>query len=146
MENRLKQLEAREDINRLLMDYGRFLDRRDFESFSKLFAEENGEWIGGMGRAKSRSAIRELMEEKIGSNAGESSASNFHLFMNERIDVDGDSARAISKWIFMIRGEEDRPHPFLLGHYEDLLVREKGDWKFLKRVVYSDIPKDDPEP
>jgi len=25
-----------------------------------------------------------------------------------------------------------------------LLVREHGRWKFLKRVVYGDIPADDP--
>lgn len=146
MENRLRQIEDRDEIRRLLMDYGRFLDQRDFASFSQLFAEEAGEWIGGMGKARGRQAIREFMDEKIGRNTGEPDASNFHLFMNDSIAVNGDRASALSKWVFVIQNQQGQPQPFYLGHYEDQLVREKGQWKFLKRVVYSDIPKDDPEP
>jgi hypothetical protein len=146
MENRMRQIEDREEIRRLLTDYGRFLDQRDFASFSQLFAEEEGEWIGGMGKARGRQAIREFMDEKIGPGTGESDAPNFHLFMNDSIDVNGDRASALSKWVFVIQSREGQPQPFYLGHYEDQLVREKGHWKFLKRVVYSDIPKDNPEP
>ena len=145
VENRLRKLEDLEEIRRLLMDYGRFLDRRDFESFSLLFAENDGEWIGGMGRARGQKAIRRLMEETIGTNAGEDSPGNFHLFTNDRIDLNGDRAAAETKWIFMVRSAGGKPEPFYLGHYEDELVREKGEWKFLRRVVFSDIPADNPE-
>ena len=62
-EIRLQRLEDREAIRELLMDYGRFLDQRDFASFSQLFAEKDGEWNGGMGTAKGPQAIRRLMEE-----------------------------------------------------------------------------------
>jgi hypothetical protein len=62
IETRLQRLQDREEIWLLLTDYGRFLDRRDFASFSQLFAEKEGEWIGGMGRAKTPLAIRKLME------------------------------------------------------------------------------------
>jgi hypothetical protein len=146
MENRIRQIEDREEIERLLMDYGRFLDQRDFGSFSRLFSEEEGEWIGGMGKARGRQAIQELMDEKIGPGTGETDAPNFHLFMNDSIDMNGDRASALSKWVFVIQSQEGQPQPFYLGHYEDQLVREKGHWKFLKRVVYTDIPKDVPEP
>ena len=145
MKSRLGCLEDREEIRRLLMNYGRFLDRRDFKSFSLLFAENDGEWIGGMGKAKGQQAIRLLMEETIGSNTREDAPGNFHLFMNDRIDLDGDSATASTKWVFVVQNAAGRPEPFYLGHYEDTLVRENGQWRFLRRVVYSDIPADNPE-
>ena len=145
MKSRLGCLKDREEIRRLLMNYGRFLDRRDFKSFALLFAENDGEWIGGMGKAKGQQAIRRLMEETIGTDTPEDAPGNFHLFMNDRIDLDGDSATASTKWVFMIQNAAGGPEPFYLGHYEDTMVRENGQWRFLRRVVYSDIPKDNPE-
>ncbi len=141
LESRLQELEDREEIRALLNDYGRFLDQRDFGAFSRLFAEKEGEWIGGMGKAKGSLSIRDFMEEKIGGNAG-NAAPNYHLFTNEIIHVKGDKADAATKWIFVVQSREGRPELFYLGHYEDTLVREGGRWKFLKRVVYADIPPD----
>jgi hypothetical protein len=137
-------LEDREEIHQLLMDYGRFLDRRDFVAFSQLFAEKEGEWIGGLGEAKGAPAIRKLMEDTIGKDAKKGGAPNYHLFGNEIIQVDGDRAKALTKWIFVVRGDSGRPQPFYLGHYEDSMVRENGRWKFLRRAVYGDIPADNP--
>jgi hypothetical protein len=145
IESRLQRMEDREEIRHLLMEYGRYLDQRDFASFSQLFAEKEGEWIGGMGKAKGSQAIRKLMEEKIGRDTGGKSISpNYHLFTNEIIHVNGDEARATTKWMFMVHNESKQPAPFYLGHYEDTLVRERGHWKFLKRVVFGDIPVDNP--
>jgi hypothetical protein len=141
IEARLRRLEDREEIRRLLSDYGRFLDQRNFAAFSQLFADQEGEWIGGMGRARGQLAIRKLMENSIGTK---SDGSNFHLFTNEIIDVDGDRATASTKWIFVVRGDENRPQPVYLGHYQDSLIRANGKWKFLQRVVCSDIPADNP--
>ncbi|MEJ2109049.1 MAG: nuclear transport factor 2 family protein [Acidobacteriota bacterium] len=144
MAERIVQLEDREQIRRLLTDYGLCLDRRDFIAFSNLFSETDGEWIGGMGKAKGRQAIVALMEDKIGNPSEETVADNFHLFMNETIDLDGNRAHAETKWIFVVRNDEGRPEPFYLGHYADELIKKNGRWKFLRRVVYSEIPEDDP--
>ena len=142
LESRLQRLEDREEIRQLIKDYGRFLDQRDFVAFSQLFAEKDGEWIGGMGKAKGPQAIRKLMEDTIGKNTEKVSAPNFHLFTNEIIYVNGDQAIATTKWIFVIQGEANRPQPLYLGHYEDSMIRENGRWKFLRRVVHADIPSD----
>jgi hypothetical protein len=144
IETRLQRLQDREEIWLLLTDYGRFLDRRDFASFSQLFAEKEGEWIGGMGRAKTPLAIRKLMEDTIGKDTIKISSPNYHLFTNERILVNGDQAKATCRWIFIVQGPAGQPQPFYLGHYEDTLIRENGRWKFLRRLVYGDIPADDP--
>jgi 3-phenylpropionate/cinnamic acid dioxygenase small subunit len=145
VEARLQRLEDREEIRQLLMDYGRFLDQRDFASFSKLFAEKEGEWIGGMGRAKGTEAIRKLMDDTIGRDtSGQIAGPNRHLFTNEVIQVNGNEAKATTKWVFVVQNASKQPQPFYLGHYEDTFVREQGRWKFLRRTVYGDIPADDP--
>jgi hypothetical protein len=144
--SRLQRLEDREEIRQLLMDYGRFLDQRDFASFSRLFAEKDGEWIGGMGKAKSPQAIQKLMEDSIGKNTEKISAPNFHLFTNEIININGNQADATTKWIFVVQGENNRPQALMLGHYEDTMIRENGRWKFLRRVVHGDIPPDSANP
>jgi hypothetical protein len=142
MESRLQDLEDREEIRQLLKDYGRFLDQRDFLSFSKLFAENGGEWIGGMGKAKGPQAIQKLMEDTIGKNTEGVSMPNYHLFTNEIISLNGNQANATTKWIFVVQSEKGSPQPMYLGHYEDSLVRENGRWKFLQRIVHADIPSD----
>ncbi len=144
IETRLQNFEDRVQIHQLLMDYGHYLDQRNFAAFSKLFAEKGGEWIGGMGKAKGPETIQKLMEETIGTNTKGMSTPNFHVFANESIKLNGDQASALSKWIFVVAGDANRPQLVYLGHYDDLLVRENGHWKFQKRVVYSDIPADDP--
>ena len=144
VENRLRQLEDREAIRQLLMNYGRFLDQRDFSAFSQLFAENGGEWIGGMGSAKGPQAIQKLMEDTIGKSTGGSKLPNLHLFTNEIIDVDGDRATAVTKWIFVVLGDSNHPQLVYIGHYDDSLQREKGRWKFLRRAVYTDIPSENP--
>jgi len=143
--DRLQRLEDRESIHQLLMNYGRHLDQRDFASFSGLFAEKEGEWIGGMGKAKSRDSIRRLMESTIGGNGnGGIGGPNCHVFTNEMIQVDGNRAKASTKWIFVVQNSSKQPQPFYVGHYDDTFIREGGQWKFLRRMVYGDIPPDDP--
>lgn len=142
MESRLRQLEDKEEIRLLLKRYGQFLDSRDFGSFSKLFSEKDGEWIGGMGKAKGSAAIRKLMENSIGANTKKVTPPNYHIFTNEMIAVKENEANALSKWIFVVQADETKPQMMFVGHYEDSLVREDGQWKFLRRTVYADIPTD----
>jgi hypothetical protein len=98
------------------MDYGRFLDKRDFKSFSELFAETEGEWIGGFGSAKGSIAICDLMEKTIGKDTPISQS--VHLFTNETIQVNGDKASALTKWVFVVTGESIVRNLFH-RHYED---------------------------
>jgi len=140
---RLQRLEDLESIRQLLIDYGRHLDARDFVAYAGLFTED-GEWIGGFGRVQGPAAIQAEMEKQIGKEPQVPGKSNHHIFINESIEVEGDTAHALSKWIFMVTGEGNRPVPVYLGHYDDQLVRMDGVWKFKRRVVYADIPFDDP--
>ena len=48
---RVQRLEDIDEIHGVLLDYGRFLDARDFAAYSRLFAKD-GEWAGGFGSNK----------------------------------------------------------------------------------------------
>jgi hypothetical protein len=92
-----------------------------------------------LGRAKSASNIRKLMEDAIGT---QHNSYNCHVFTNELIDLKGDQANSTNKWMFITPSAEGHPQILLMGHYEDLLIREDGRWKFLMRTVYMDIPSE----
>jgi uncharacterized protein (TIGR02246 family) len=141
MEARLRVLEDREEIRRLMIDYGRTLDQRDFAGFAKLFAKD-AEYGGGAGNGttKGPEAIAKLLEDVFQKNPTNLNTPNFHLFCNETIQVSGNQATALSKGIFVVRGDDNKPDTVMLATYKDALVRENGAWKFKQRIVQGDIP------
>ena len=138
--SRLDALEARESIRALWAEYGRTLDARDFVAFSKLFAR-NAEFGSGPGAAKGPAAIGAFLEKAIGTNYPDSKGKNFHLYFNESIDVRGDHATAVSKGGYVMATPDNSKADFLLlAEYRDELVKEDGQWKFLRRQIVGEIP------
>lgn len=138
--SRIEALEAREAIRALWAEYGRTLDARDFASFARLWAR-NAEFGSGPGAAKGPAAIAATLEKAIGSNYPDSKGKNFHLYFNESIDVHGDRATAVSKGGYVMATPDNTKADFLLlAEYRDELVKEDGQWKFLKRQIVSEIP------
>jgi hypothetical protein len=149
VEARLHVLEAREEIRTLLFSYGRHVDDRNWEAFADLFATDGGTWNGGMGIARGRAEIIQMMSSTIGTtpNVGASGSglSNVHLLGNEIIAVDGDTATSLSKWVFVMTAANG-PDVVYVGRYEDEFVRENGAWKFKLRTVTGDITRPGPVP
>jgi 3-phenylpropionate/cinnamic acid dioxygenase small subunit len=133
-EARLQQLEDHAAIERLLLDYGRTLDDRDFAAYSQLFAE-NGEWKGALGTYRGPAVIRAAME-KIFTDAAKDipKGQNFHVMSNFIIDINGDRATARSRFIFY-KLDKSQPQAAVTGRYVDTLIREKGAWRFLQRTA-----------
>jgi uncharacterized protein (TIGR02246 family) len=139
---RVQRLEDAQEIQRLLLDYGRYLDARDFAAYSRLFAKD-GEWVGGFGTVQGPAAIQAFMEKNIpGPNRG----NTFHILSNFEIEVNGDTATAWSRWTFVTPGPDKKPAPSQAGRYDDTLVRENGHWRFKRRTASNDIPVPDPGP
>ena len=134
LEARVQRIEDHTAIERLLMEYGRSLDHRDFTTYSRLFAS-NGEWSGTLGSYRGPAAIQEAMEKSFSSATDIPKGANYHLLTNAIIDIDGDRATAESKWAFVTLEEKKPPQIAAAGRYEDTLVRENGQWKFLRRVA-----------
>jgi len=145
-ETRLQALEDREEISQLLIDYGRLLDQRDFAAFSRLFSKD-AEYVGGGGAQAVRGpkAIGAFLEDIFRRNPSGLSSSSAHLFANATIEIDGDTATAVSKGLFAARDQDNRPAPIMLATYHDKLVREDGRWKFRRREVVGNIPVAVPE-
>src|SRR4029434_8067567 len=131
---RLQRFEDKEEIQSLLLDYGRHLDNRDFAAYSHLFAKD-GEWVGGFGSVAGPPNIQAFMEKNMGT--GPNRAKNYHLLSNFVITVNGDNATAWSRWAFVVPGERGAVIS-QAGRYDDTLVREDGHWKFTRRVASND--------
>lgn len=122
-------------IHKLLVDYGRTLDERDFDGFSALFAE------GGDYNGTSGPEAGEMMRRVFAENAMGFREPNFHVFYNEVITLDGpDKAKSTSMSFYVAPDDNNRPVPVLMASYDDDLVREGGQWKFASRKVNSLIP------
>jgi 3-phenylpropionate/cinnamic acid dioxygenase small subunit len=133
---RLQRMEDMAAIERLLLDYGRTLDNRDFAAYSQLFARE-GEWKGALGTHKGPEAIRTAMEKTFTDPAALADipkGKNFHVMSNIVIDVQGDRATAKSMFIFY-KMAGSKPEAAVAGRYEDVLIREDGVWRFLQRTA-----------
>ena len=155
IEARLQRQEDTEAIRRLIREYGKRFDAGDLQGYANLFATD-GEWIGGFGAVKGRAQIAPFMQKNMSTPnpAVEGAAAaaapprpgprGVHLMTNEIIEVHGDRATVWSKWTYMSRSADNKPVPVLTGHYDDIVVRENGEWKFLKRVVSGDIPYAEP--
>jgi len=139
---RVQRIEDIQEIERLLLNYGRHLDARDFKAYSLLFAKD-GVWSGGMGTVQGPAAIEAFMEKAI---PGPNAAHNYHVLSNFVIDVKGDTATASawSRWQFMVPGPNNTAVAAQSGRYDDTLVREDGRWKFKRRVASNDIPAGGP--
>lgn len=139
---RVQRLEDIQEIQNVLLDYGRFLDARDFAAYSRLFAKD-GEWVGGFGTVQGPAAIQAFMEKNI---TGPNRGNTFHILSNFEIDVHGDTATAWSRWTFVTPGPDKKPAISQAGRYDDTFVRENGKWKFKRRTASNDIPVADPVP
>jgi len=137
---RVQKLEDIEAIRGVLLDYGRYLDARDFAAYSRLFAKD-GEWVGGFGTVQGPAAIQAFMEKNI---AGPNRGNTFHILSNFKIDVQGDTATAWSRWSFVTPGADKKPAVTQAGRYDDTLIRENGQWKFKRRLASNDIPVPEP--
>ena len=137
---RLQRVEDILDIQRLLLDYGRHLDARDLHSYSQLFCED-GEWTGDTGSAVGPDAIRAMLEANLPGNPPAPGETTWHIMANPLIEVDGDRATAQVMWVLLRRDAGDQPGIAVTGHYEDVLAREEGHWKFKRRLAFVDIGK-----
>jgi ketosteroid isomerase-like protein len=131
----LTRLLAKEQIEQVLLDYGRSLDARDFTTYSSLFAAD-GEWQGGFGTVKGPANIKAFMEKNMGT-AG-NTTNNYHLMSNFVIKVNGDTATAWSRWAFVQPQQTGGAVIAQAGRYDDTFVKENGVWKFKKRVASND--------
>jgi uncharacterized protein (TIGR02246 family) len=137
---RVKVLEDRDAIRALLVSYASTLDSRDFAAFEQLWAKD-AEFIGGTNdRAKGPSAIRDLLQGLLKANAAPVPGRDFHLVMNQTVDVTGDTATGFSRGTWVATDPEKRLRIAIIANYYDQFVREDGRWKFKRHQIGGTPP------
>ncbi len=133
---RLTRLEDLDAIRQLFVDYGFYLDHGDFEAYGRLFADDGEVLLGPIGRATGPAAITELMTKTLSGRQGHS----YHVICNPVIHLDGDRATTDVTWVVVTRTEAGTPELSMLGRHRDVVVRQRGEWKFARREGHVDLP------
>jgi SnoaL-like domain len=150
---RVKAIEDRQAIEQLLMgDYPRALDSANWVVYGSFFAKD-GELImqGGATKRTGPAAITEFFTKQpaSGGQAVPTTPSacpvppgtprTMHVVTNLSLHIDGDTATDQAYWE-TIATRDCKSVVAGAGHYEDVLKREDGKWKFAKREIFDDLP------
>lgn len=123
------------------------LDFRDPEAYAGTFTED-GILDYGMGQIRGRKAIAEMVsnlrarakEQQAKDTSGLRPAAGRHSITNIVIKVNGDKATSVAYWSHVGTNTPERKATLdSFGHYEDELVRVKGEWLFSKRKIYNEV-------
>ena len=137
---RVQVLEDRESIRALLVTYARTLDERDFAGFERLWARD-AEFLGGAkDSAKGPAAIRDLLQGLLKVNAAPVPGRDFHLVMNQTVDVMGDTATGFSRGTWVVTDPDTKLRVAIIANYYDQFVREDGRWKFKRHQIGGTPP------
>lgn len=136
---RVQVLEDREAIRALLVSYASTLDGRDFAAFEQLWAKD-AEFIGGSSAAKGPAAIRDLLQSLLKVNAAPVPGRDFHLVMNQTVDVTGDTGTGFSRGTWVVTDPEKKLQLSIIANYYDQFVREGGRWKFRRHQIGGTPP------
>jgi uncharacterized protein (TIGR02246 family) len=137
---KVQVLEDREAIRALLVTYARTLDERDFAGFEQLWAKD-AEFIGGANNsAKGPAAIRDLLQGLLKVNGAPVPGRDFHLVMNQTVDVAGDTATGFSRGTWVVTDPEKKLRISIIANYYDQFVREGGRWKFKRHQIGGTAP------
>jgi hypothetical protein len=124
-------------------------DFGDPEGYAGTFAPD-GILDFGWGEIKGREAIAKFIadgrkrteETRAKTPADQRPSVGRHVISNIVVKVDGNKARSVAYWSHMTSGPDGRGGVDFFGHYEDELVKVKGEWLFARRRIYNEaIPE-----
>jgi ketosteroid isomerase-like protein len=137
---KVQVLEDRDAIRALLVAYARTLDERDFAGFEQLWAKD-AEFIGGGNNsATGPAAIRDLLQGLLKVNGAPVPGRDFHLVMNQTVDVTGDTASGFSRGTWVVTDPDKKLRVSIIANYYDQFVREGGRWKFKRHQIGGTAP------
>ena len=80
-------------------------------------------------------AIRELLQGLLKVNGAPVPGRDFHLVMNQTVDVTGDTATGFSRGTWVVTDPEKKLRISIIANYYDQFVREGGRWKFKRHQI-----------
>jgi ketosteroid isomerase-like protein len=154
LEERLRAVEDRLAIERLMMRYAAALNTDDADTYVSLFTPDatfelrrQADEPPFLGPFEGRAALRkQWFPDAPASTAGPARFGPMrHVTTNYEIDVAGDTATVRAFFIEIVSNGANIPPgskpPTIhaMGRYEDELVKVDGQWFFSKRVVITDL-------
>ena len=134
---RVRELEDKDEIRQLYVDYGRHLDAGDAAAYASLFSPDGKLRIGGIMRGDGPEEI-EQAARKISTVGPEGQRNAAHVIGAPHIELDGDTAIGEAVWVAILRSESGPP-TVSVGRHVDKLVREDGRWRFAERRGFLDV-------
>ena len=131
---RLQELEDREHIRQIFVDYAKYLDSGDHAGYASLFARD-GVLLAQLGEAKGPKAIEAVLDENLGPQVRGHLPPAIHVMNNQRIDLAGDRATTVVVWFYLTSDPDGVPTVLQSGRYNDDLVREDGQWKIARHDI-----------
>lgn len=140
---RIQRIEDRQAIEQLIVgDYPRALDSSNWKAYASFFASD-GELIVNGTSIKGPAAIEAYFNRprpaRAGAPANPEPRIGKHVVTNLMIQITGDRATAQGYWQTVMSRASGTTIAGA-GHYEDVLKRENGTWKFSKRAIINDTP------
>lgn len=127
--------EDQTEILQLLYRYAYCFDRGDAHGWADLFTDD-AYYDGGVEVVRGRDEIISYATRDPG-HAGTSREVRRHVPISPVIDLDGDRAEVHS--VFLVLEETSI---YLVGTYEDEMVRTPKGWRFSKRICSVTAPSD----
>jgi hypothetical protein len=135
IEERVQRMEDLEEIHHLFTSYAQYLDHANYDAYADLFAVGGQLDLGLAGQATGRAAIRALIEKLVGHRT----APVRHVISSPVIRLNGARATASVMWTMQSCSSDGRPALGMVGHHEDIIVKEDGVWKFQRLEGRLDI-------
>jgi uncharacterized protein (TIGR02246 family) len=117
-------------VQDLIARYAHRVDRGDFPGWADLFTED-AVFSVGEARFTGRAAIRSWLESNSSGPGGSHSTFNVSV-----VPVGPDRATAVADFFLSRREGGAGPWQAVVGgYYEDVLVRQDGQWRFAERHI-----------
>jgi hypothetical protein len=127
IEQRIQRIEDRLEIAQLRAKYCHYLDDMQWNEFVDLFVQDGV--FEGLSKVSGRDAIMQFFSIGVPKIAERF----WHFCTNGTIELDGDTAtgRISMEYISVTDGVSYTS----AGHYDDVMVRVNGVWKFKSRKI-----------
>lgn len=127
----VQELQDKDAIQRLLIDYAVALDLRDWVAMAAIFTDDMRGDYGGVEVFEGRDKLIAMMRAYMGA-----CGPTQHLLGNYRIEIDGDraSSRCYVRAMHIGTGAKSEAVLDLWGEYIDELVRTGTGWRIAARV------------
>ena len=128
-------------ITNLVFSYAELFDMGDFDRAVELFAHA-AVTVAGSDFNACGASVRSLLTGMVQLYEGVPSTKHIVANVIVEIDPDGLNASARSYYVALQARPKFPLQPILAGRWHDKLEKADGHWRFVNRVIYSDLMGD----